>query len=133
VARDIARGIAALIGLFLIGLGSFGLIDNPLVGSNGVFAAGPLLDVGNLALGLIAVAISFAPSDEVVRRGLIVIGVVALALAAGLAIDPTVAVILSAPANLLDELVYGTVGLLAIWLGVAAGPAEEAAESLDDW
>jgi hypothetical protein len=133
VARDIARGVAALIGLFLVGLGSFGLIDNPLVGAHGLFAASPLLDLANIALGALGVAVSFAPDEAVVRRGLAALGAVAIVLAALLAADPTAASILSPPGNLLDELVYGSVGLVALVVGAAAGPAEEAAESLDDW
>ncbi|HEY3522985.1 MAG TPA: hypothetical protein VGK63_04735 [Candidatus Limnocylindrales bacterium] len=50
MARDVARGIAALIGLILTGLGALGLVDNPLVGEHGLFGASPLLDLANVAV-----------------------------------------------------------------------------------
>lgn len=128
-----ARGIAALIGLLLVTIGALGLVDNPLVGEHGLFAASPLLDLANLAIGTAAVGLSFARREQDVRRGLVGLGIAAIVLVAVLIADPSIAAVLAPPANPIDELVYATVGLVALGVGVLARTTTREADVADEW
>jgi Domain of unknown function (DUF4383) len=120
MARDVARGIAALVGLILVALGLLGLVDNPLVGTQGVFATDLLHDLVHVFIGLFVFRTSFDDHEDSVHEGLAVVGIVLAGLFVLPLVDGDAFGFLSVPASPADIVLHGSLSAICLVTAVRA-------------
>ncbi|MFN2487207.1 MAG: DUF4383 domain-containing protein [Acidimicrobiia bacterium] len=115
-----AKSYITVIGVVLIVGGILGLTNNPLFGTDGLFATDALHNIVHVATGPVALAIGFGQRGDSLARGAIGFGWLYMVLFVLLLVFPTLFGSLSVEVNVADHFLHAGLGVVTLLVGLGA-------------